>query len=177
MVDMAIIGGITSSLNAALNIAKAMLSIRDQALIQEKIIELTGQIIAAQQSAMTTNAAQLDLLEQIRSLEKKIVDMETWEAEKLKYELKSVSRGARTYVLKSEMQASEEPHWICAACYQNGKKFILQCRGRVFQIHGYGPSEEIWECPSCKTEIQTDFGTSPTNPPYPRLGPDRNPGS
>jgi len=77
MAGVPAIAGMTGALNSALNICKSLLGIRDQAMIQEKIVELTGQIISAQQSAMAANAAQLDLLEKIRDFEKQIIEMKT----------------------------------------------------------------------------------------------------
>ena len=71
MVDMALMGGISNSLNVALNISKALLGIRDQAVIQEKVLELTSEIITAQQAAMNAITAQTVLIDQIRTLEKK----------------------------------------------------------------------------------------------------------
>ncbi len=76
MPDIATIAGVTSALNAALDISKTMLGVRDQALFQAKSIELNREIITAQQNAMAANAAQANLVERIRALEKEIADME-----------------------------------------------------------------------------------------------------
>jgi hypothetical protein len=113
MVDMAIIGGISNSLNIALNISKAMLSIRDQAMIQEKVVELTSQIIAAQQGAITAGVAQSALTDRIRALEDQIIKMETWKTEKERYKLKDIEVSSFVYALKHTMSNGEPPHWIC----------------------------------------------------------------
>jgi hypothetical protein len=81
MVDMAIIGGFSNSLNIALNISKAMLGIRDQAMIQEKVLELTSEIMSAQQSAIGAVTAQATVIDRVRELEEKIVAMATWETD------------------------------------------------------------------------------------------------
>jgi hypothetical protein len=144
MVDMAVIGGISNSLNIALNISKAMIGIRDQALIQEKIVELTREIISAQQSAMGAVAAQTALADHIRELEQQIVNMETWEAEKQRYELTRVSpQGNFAYVQKSTVTNSDPPHAICPTCYQRGKKSILQATA------GMQLRYRIYMCPEC----------------------------
>jgi hypothetical protein len=45
--------------------------------------------------------------------------------EKYRYELQSVGPGANAYVLKESMRGSEPIHWICANCFQSGKRRFL----------------------------------------------------
>jgi hypothetical protein len=141
MVDMALIGGLSNSLNVALNITKAMFSIRDQAIIQEKVAELTGVIVSAHQ-------AQSALIERVRELEADLVRMENWETEKQRYELKQVSSlGTFAYALKEGTAGSEPPYRICAACYDRGKKSVLQATADLQSRH------RVHACPECKTTI------------------------
>ena len=55
MVDMSAIGVVATSLNTAVNIAKAMMDVRDATVIQGKIFELQRAIIDAQQSVFAAN--------------------------------------------------------------------------------------------------------------------------
>ena len=81
MPDMALIGGLANSLNMALNISKAMLGIRDQVLMQEKVIELLGQIGAAQMAANEAVSAQIvSSTVKMRNLEKRLTHMKGWHA-------------------------------------------------------------------------------------------------
>jgi len=138
------------SLKAAFEIAKSFIGVRDATIIQSKVFELQREILSAQQSALSAQQAQFSLLEQIRDLEQQITDMKAWETEKERYELTEVAPRVFTYVLKPDMGSAEPPHWICAACYQNGKKSILQGR----ESHTFG----WWHtCPSCSAEISTGF--------------------
>jgi hypothetical protein len=57
MVDMGLIGSIANSLNIAVNLSKLTVGLRDQALIQDKIVELTSEIMSVQQSAIAAMAA------------------------------------------------------------------------------------------------------------------------
>jgi hypothetical protein len=129
VVDITAIAGLVSSLKAATDISKAMVGLRDGALIQSKVIELQGVILTAQQSALSAQSDQFAVLERVRELEKEIAHLKAWDTEKKKYELREVSPGAFAYVMKKSAKGGEPPHWLCAACYQRGNKFILQDHG------------------------------------------------
>jgi len=165
MPDIAAIAGVTSALNAALDISKTMLGVRDQALFQAKSIELNREIITAQQNAMAANAAQANLFERIRALEKEGSDMEKWETEKKRYELKRVALGSYAYSLKANTGDTEIPHWLCTTCYENRKKSILQAQ--ALQIHAINGQGTIWVCPVCSGRIRVPFditGRTPNEP-------------
>lgn len=129
MVDVAAVAGAMSSLKATQDILKAMLGLRDAAKVREKVVELQGLILAAQSDAFEANVAQAALLERVRELEKQVADLEAWEAEKQRYELKEVAPGAFAYALKADEQRAEPTHWICAGCYEHRRKSILQRSG------------------------------------------------
>jgi hypothetical protein len=126
MVDMAAIAGFATSVRAAVEITKAMKDVRDANLMQTKVFELTREIMAAQSYAMEAMSAQSTLLTRIRELEEKIAALETWDAEKGRYYLKSIQPGVTVYALKDGMENGEEPHYLCPTCYNNGKKALLQ---------------------------------------------------
>ncbi|MCJ2033046.1 hypothetical protein [Methylobacterium sp. J-068] len=126
MVDIAAISGLTSSLKATSDIAKAMLGIRDELLIREKAVELNAQVMTAQSSALAAQAAQAELVERVRQLEQKVVELEDWEREKCRYQLAEIATGVFAYATKPGMEDGEPPHRICARCYQDGRKSILQ---------------------------------------------------
>jgi rubrerythrin len=138
------------SLKAAFEIVKSFIGVRDATVIQSKIFELQREILSAQQSALSAQQAQFSLLEQIDDLEKQIADMKTWETEKQNYQLTEVAPRVFAYALKPGMGGTEPLHWICAVCYQNGKKSILQ---------GFNSGQSGWthSCPVCHTEISTGF--------------------
>ena len=142
------VAAISSSLNVVLNMAKAMLSIRDQATIQEKVVELTSEIMTAQQNAIAAVAAQSALIDRVADLEKQIVEMETWETEKLRYQLREASRiGTYAYVLRSAMSDGEPAHYLCVECYHKRKKTILQ--GVPDLERGF----RVYHCSVCRTKI------------------------
>jgi hypothetical protein len=67
-----------ASLKAAMDLAKALIGIRDEPIIRERVIDLQDKIVAARQS-------QLAALDQINALKKEVADLKAWDAEKEKY--------------------------------------------------------------------------------------------
>jgi polyhydroxyalkanoate synthesis regulator phasin/ribosomal protein L32 len=152
MVDMAMISGAMSALKAAADTTKLMIASHDASVIRQKAIELQAQIFTAQQNALAAQSDQFALLEQIRELEKQIANLEAWDTEKQRYELKRLASGGVVYSLKEDASGGEPPHQICAACYQHGKKSILQkVPGNIARSHLGMPSTS--RCPNCKDEV------------------------
>jgi seryl-tRNA synthetase len=153
MADMLAIAQGLNALKAMMDIGKAMVGLRDAAQILEKTVELNQKILSVQTALADAQAEQTTLVQTIGQLEEEIVRLKTWETEKKRYQLTEVAPRTFTYVLKPEMANGEPPHWICAACYQNGKISILQ--GKESHTFGWYHS-----CPSCSAEINTGFSGS-----------------
>jgi hypothetical protein len=85
-------------------------------------------------------------LNRVGELEKEVARLETWNAEKDRYELKDVGFGSLAYVVKEAMRGAEPPHQICATCYQHGRKSILQPRNVSM--------DKLLICPECETQIK-----------------------
>jgi hypothetical protein len=148
---LAEIGSALGSLKTASDIVKTFAGLRTDTERNAKLVELQGQIISAQTSAISANAAQMALVEQVRDLEKQVAGMETWESEKQRYELKKVSfMGATAYVVKPDMRGSEPPHCICGACYDKGKK------GRLQPVAGGVGHPRPWTCQECGAKFPID---------------------
>ncbi len=154
MPDMAAFASAFASLKAAGEIAKALISLRDTATFQTQVIELNGQILSAQASALAAQAEQSTLLELKRDLEKEVADLKAWDAEKQKYHLVDLRinvapghGGALAYALKEQASSSEPIHFLCPNCYEDGRKSILQEEKRV-----PGMVDILW-CNCCSAEI------------------------
>ena len=89
MPDISAIASALSSLKAAKDIAEAMISLRDTATFQAKLIEFQGKLIDANNAAFAAQDERTALLERIRDLEKQVTDLKAWDTEKQCYELKS----------------------------------------------------------------------------------------
>jgi hypothetical protein len=148
MDEISAIDGLTTSLRAVAEITKAMKDISDASVIWTKIDELTREIMSAQSCALAVQSEQFDLLKTLRDLEEEIVRLKAWNAEKYRYELQRVASGAVAYVVKGTMRGNEPVHWICADCFQNGKKrFLNETHSDVYHVYH--------KCAECGYKIQT----------------------
>jgi hypothetical protein len=136
-----------TSLKAAADIAKALVGLRDTAMIQSKVIELQGEIMSAQSGALAAQQAQSALLDRVRSLEKEVADLKAWDTEKEKYQLTQIGLGVFAYALKDQAGASEPKHFLCPNCYEDGRKAILQKETR------YPGMVDVLTCLRCGSEI------------------------
>jgi hypothetical protein len=134
MVGEAIVG--LGALKTAFDMAKGLKDISDAAIRNAAVIELQEKILTAQQ-------AQSALLEHVGSLEKQVASFEKWDAEKEKYSLQEIYAGCFAYAIKEEARGTQPAHLICAQCYEDRRKSVLQ---RADSVH--------LGCPICKTRLK-----------------------
>jgi len=135
-----------SALKSAFDMTKAFADMSDAAKRDRLSINLQKEILAAQ-------ATQMELVEEVSALKAKVAGFDKWEAEKERYQLCQVAVGAFAYVLKKECAGGEPPHWICAHCYEQRKRFLLQFSGPSQS----GVHKRLWKCPSCSAGIIVSF--------------------
>lgn len=156
MPDISAIAGAVASLNAAVNITKAMKDLRDWSIVQSKVIELQSIILDAQGSLFAANEERATLIERVRQLEKQLANSEAGETEKQRYEMVDIGDGNVAYALKSGMRGSEPPHYACANCYSAGKISRLT----HFDFPSLGKKVD---CPSCKASMIIRKGWKPAS--------------
>jgi hypothetical protein len=154
MPDMTAISGAIASLNAAVNITKAMKDLRDGSIVQSKVIELQSAILDAQNSLFSANEERATLIQKVGQLEKQLADTEAWEAEKQRYQMTEAGPGVFAYILKPAMRGSEPSHYVCANCYRLRKISVLQ----HVRVHGIG---DFMECAACNTKTCIEEGYRP----------------
>ena len=134
------------------DIAKGLKDMNDATVRNSAVIEL-------QEGILTAQAQQTALTEQIE----KVRSFEKWEAEKQRYILTDYGSGTFAYALKPEKAEGEPPHRLCATCYQQGIKSILQHKGSHEGLESVG-------CLRCKQDIW--FGAQRPQRPieYPETG-------
>jgi hypothetical protein len=147
MVDASSVAGLVSTLKSLGEVASATLKLRDRRMIDEKLVEINGIVLAATQYALAAHAAQSECADRVRGLEAQIREYETWAAEQEKYELAEISPRVFAYARKEAMRGTEPMHWLCAGCFQQRKKSILQSEGVSWEI-------EPFSCSTCKAEIK-----------------------
>jgi hypothetical protein len=151
MPDISAFAAALSSLNAAKDIAQAMIGLRDSAAFQTKLLEFQSKLLDANRAAFAAQDERAALLERIRALEEKVASFETWEAEKQRYELKPFGTGF-AFVLKPEAQPTETPHQLCANCFARGDKSYLAKVPNNTARSALGMGI-VYRCSVCKAEV------------------------
>jgi DNA polymerase IIIc chi subunit len=125
------------------DIAKGLKDASDATIRNAAVIELQEQILAAQ-------AAQMTLIERVGHLEEQMAAVKKWDTDKERYKLKQIIPGTTAYVLKNSEANGQPVHALCANCYHNGKKSVLQSNGEC------SIAKHALVCPSCKSAIKTN---------------------
>lgn len=162
MFDLIAIKGAVDGLKAARDIAKTAMGLRDATLFQDKVIELTDTIIAAQSSALDAQADQLTMAKRIEDLERQMIEMEKWDAEKERYDLNEVIPGIYAFALKEAERGSTPAHYMCANCFNEGHLAILQKETRM-PYH-----TKFLNCHRCGLEVVTEGMRRPEHGKSPR---------
>jgi hypothetical protein len=128
-----------SAFNSMLGAAKAIRDMDNAVSRNGAVIELQGQILAAQEDYSK-------LRQTVSALEAEVTGLKAWDAEKAKYELKMLETGSAVYMLKSSERGSEPAHWLCPNCYTQGKKGFLQPTG------AHVGRSWIYKCAKCSSQ-------------------------
>lgn len=129
-------------LKSALEIAKTIKDQTDESARASVAIDLQQKILEAQEQ-------QMSLVLKVSELEERITAFDNWETEKKRYELKPAGEhtDALAFQLKEECLDGEHPHKICASCFQEGRKSILQAETR------FPGACEVLICHRCGADI------------------------
>lgn len=156
MFDGLTIGGAVSGLQTAAEMLKGLVGLRDARLIEAEIAKLNTVVIAAQQSALAAQKEQFTLLEDIRQLRARVVQLEGKGGEMERYKRTDMGGGTFAYTLKDGVKPGEDNHAACATCFEKGHISTLQ---RV------GPNafkQEMHRCGSCKQTVPFGERQKPT---------------
>lgn len=155
--DTAAIDGLVASLRAAAEIVGAVKE-GDPGEFRSKLFQLTREIMSAASCALAVQSEQTELLQSKRGLEEEVSRLKTWNAEKYRYELQSVGPGATAYVLKDSMRGTEPMHWLCADCFQTGKRrFLNETHSDLHFLY--------YKCGECNYKIRIRKTSSPPGRP------------
>ena len=115
--------------------------------LNTKLLEMQEIIVDTQSRTIAAQQAYFALAENERRLSEEISKSEDWNQEKDRYELRKVGHLAFAYRLREEYVKNSEPlHHICANCYHNQEKAILQYDGEQIL-------KSILKCPRCEAEV------------------------
>jgi len=135
-----------AALKSMAEFAKLIISSKVDAAVREKAIELQSIIISLNSDMFSMQAQYGAVLQANQALEQKIAELEQWETEAARYELKEIVPAVFVYAIKPESATAEPSHWICPDCYQNKRKSILQRKTKT-------RLGTIYACLSCGAQI------------------------
>jgi hypothetical protein len=110
------------------------------------ISEINAKLMDAQVAALSSQEKQSALAKRICELEQKIVELENWNHESERYQLTSLASDILVYTVKPGKENGEPPHKLCARCYNERKKSILQRKDKSM-------SGTTFICHTCNSEI------------------------
>lgn len=140
------IGSLLTSSKVAYDIAKGISALKSDVDRNESISKILEVLLTVQTNALSVNAIAQELQEEKYALTQKIMEFEKWSETENQYELKEIAIGVFVYSRNSAMASSEPKHYLCARCFNERKKSILQRFSHSFDgIH--------YVCHTCTSEI------------------------
>lgn len=114
------------SVKVATGIGKALMDLKVEGEIRAKVIAMNNALLDAQQRMFDAHLSHAEMLERMRKLESDLAKYQDWEQERKRYQLHQTEAGGLVYRIKPEAQGSEPVHDICAKCYEDGIKSLMQ---------------------------------------------------
>jgi hypothetical protein len=146
---------VLTSFAHANNIIKAIVGVRDATINLEQVNDLRGEINSIQSGYFALLQQNTSMLAEIDNLKKQIAGFEQWDREAIRYKLTQIKPGVFAYALKESCANDEPPHWICADCHNNRKKFILS-NSRKPLYHEY------FKCSNCNFSANIPENIAPS---------------
>ncbi|WP_155996753.1 hypothetical protein [Thioalkalivibrio sp. ALMg11] len=113
-------------------------------------IEAQEKVMALREGALELQEQNISLRERIRDLEARLSAVEDWAEQRKRYVLASPWRGpAQVYALKKTEAQDEPPHLLCANCFHNSKRVVLNPTRKTGWVN--------LVCPDCKAVVETGY--------------------
>lgn len=158
---------VTSGLKSVVDLAMAVVGTSRDAAVAAKALELNSLVLGLNQQLLDLQARVSALQDENRELKRETHELrdqlrkkQEWEEVKSRYQLVELGGGSHAYLYQPADGDQTPPHKICPACYEQGRRAILQ-------KSGYAPQGAILKCLACPAEI-IDHGDQP-----PSFGPVR----
>ena len=155
-----ILGEITGAASAANDSLKSLSELIGSGKGRAQLAEATNQLITLRQFVLDLQDEHSAMRDRMRELEVEIQRMKAFRTEeKDKYQLRSPDGSAFVYRLRELEVGSGSDHWLCATCFQQDRKSILQPRDKPKQLF----EAVTWGCDVCKSTFQVTGYDSPNN--------------
>lgn len=146
MVGLTEITSALGGIKAATDMVKGLYSLKNEADINQAVINIQRTLLEAQSLAMQDRERQMELLSRIDELERKIADIENKNSDRNRYKLTEFPTGRFAYVLDEENGNGEPVHKLCVKCWEDGQKSVLQVK------YKHSGGESVY-CPRCKDSL------------------------
>jgi hypothetical protein len=143
-------GTALTSLKTAMDMLKGVRALKSEADINEAVIDIQRLLLDTQAAALADKERQFALVDRISKLETQLAAKLRWENEKQRYQLTEFSTGRYAFVLKDNLSGGEPAHKLCAKCFTDDRKSILQTANK----HSGGESVYCQHCKE-KTTLST----------------------
>jgi hypothetical protein len=120
------IAAFATAVSHAINIAKAIIDTRDETKLASLKLEFVAALLELNTKQLSLAQRYQSVIDANESLKQQLETYERWEQESQRYQLHQLEPGILVYALKPEHAATQPPHWLCAACYNDRKKSVLQ---------------------------------------------------
>lgn len=140
-----------TSAKAAIDIIKGFNALKTEAEINDIKIDLTNIIVSLQQSLLSQNALNQELVNNYDAVTKEKVELDKYISDLGTYNLTEIAPRVFVYINKDNGDITENSPWYCANCFDNSKKKT------IYQNKHFGNTREhLFYCPQCKNEIKFD---------------------
>jgi hypothetical protein len=120
------IAAFATAVSHAINIAKAIVDTRDETKLTSLKLEFVAALLELNTKQLSLAQGYQSVMDDNKSLKKQLEAYERWEQESQRYQLHQLEPGILVYALKPEHASTQPAHWLCAACYDERKKSVLQ---------------------------------------------------
>lgn len=126
MIDIGQITALIGGINGSIEIVKAVQGVKDSVEANDAVLKLQGDLITLQGKVFILHELHSQTLQENSDLKDKVREFEDWATQAENYELRDFGGHTFAYALKTEVDTAEPDHYLCATCYQERKKSILQ---------------------------------------------------
>lgn len=154
-----------SSIKATSDIVKGIGSAVSEVKLNEIKLDLQRALLEAREALSDAQAVEAATAARIRELEQEIVRLKDWSVERQRYQLCDVGRGGFAYLLRTGMENGEPAHWLCATCFNQGRKSLMQSKGNGVGNRSAAERglDVTFACDTCKGSFQAPWNVNPAS--------------
>ncbi|MET3611762.1 hypothetical protein ABID16_000067 [Rhizobium aquaticum] len=118
----------------------------DLAGVNQELSEALEGMLLLKQTQLKLLDMLIELKQEKLAFDQERAELDRFRAEAANYIMKEISPHSFAYVLKDGIKSEGASPYLCARCFQQGKKSLLQLKKRDFNI-------DTLECNACSTPV------------------------